>query len=114
MAASAALFAIFDMFAGMIDRITLTCRPMIALKRIARLVRSSSRMARASAAWSSNESWRSRWGRSRLAKKMTKMVGREFMGCLIKGRFKGLPHRRRKGPDPDTLAMPVRQRRSFN
>jgi hypothetical protein len=56
MAASAALFAISEMFAGMSDPMALTCRPMIALKRIARLVRSSSRMARASAAWSSNES----------------------------------------------------------
>jgi hypothetical protein len=56
MAASAALFAISEMLAGMIDPMALTCRPMIALKRIARLVCSSSRMARASTAWSSNES----------------------------------------------------------
>jgi hypothetical protein len=56
MAASAALFAISEMFAGMSDPMAVPCRPMIAVKRIARLVRSSSRMARASAAWSSNES----------------------------------------------------------
>jgi hypothetical protein len=55
----------------MTDPTALTCRPMIALKRIARLVRSSSRMARASAAWSSNETRTSRWERSRLAKKLT-------------------------------------------
>jgi hypothetical protein len=92
MAASAALFAISEMFAGMIDPMALTCRPMIALKRIARVVRSSSRMARASTDWSSNESSDVSLGAFASREEDDGTVGRELMGSLVKGRFKGLPH----------------------
>jgi hypothetical protein len=88
MAALAALFAISEMLAGMIDPMALTCRPMIALKRIARLVRSSSRMARASTAWSSNERSDVSLGAFASREEDNGTVGR----CLVKVASKGLPH----------------------
>lgn len=89
MAASAALFAISEMFARMIDPMALTCRPMIALKRFARLVRSSSRMACASTAWSSSESSDVSLGAFASREEDDGTVGRELMRCLRQGRFKG-------------------------
>jgi hypothetical protein len=49
-------------------------------------------MARASAAWSSNESSDVSLGAFPPREEADGTVGREFMGCLVKGRFKGLPH----------------------
>ena len=91
MAASAALFAISEMLAGMIDPMALNCRPMIALKRIARLVRSSSRMARASTAWS-NESSDVSLGAFASREEDNGTVGKELVRCLVKVASKGLPH----------------------
>jgi hypothetical protein len=61
---------------------------MIALKRIARLVRSSSRMACASTAWSSSESSDVSLKAFASREEDDGTVGRELMRCLRQGRFK--------------------------
>jgi hypothetical protein len=100
MAASAALFAISEMFAGMSDPMAVTRRPMIALKRIARLVRSSSRMARASAAWSSNESSDVSLGAFQSREEGDGTVGRQFTDASSS--------RSRKVLDEDSVLVFVR------